>query len=486
MTLTSDLRQIATLQGARSRTLRYLPATALLLDFGIVGLSLVAAVLGRREMVLFHDPTDLTGSLTVAGPLIALGWVLSLTVGGAYRADVFGVGTDEYKRVLNSSLVAAALTGVGCYLAKYSLSRGFFLLLFAMGVPLLLLGRHALRRGLHSARRHGKLQRRAIIAGSRSHVDELAMVLAREDWLGYDVIGAVTPTYDMSEQTRSGLRVLGDADELTATVLRQGADVLFIAGGAIASSAQMRKIFWELEAHQVDVVVAPSVTEVSSERISIRPVGGLPLMHIEPPTWTNASRWGKRTFDVVGALAILLFLSPLMIASALAIKFADGGPVFFRQTRTGRHGEPFGCFKFRSMVVDAEARLAELHAQTGHDGGLFKMKDDPRVTGPGRLLRRLSIDELPQLINVLTGDMSLVGPRPPLPSEVAGYTDDVARRLHVRPGMTGLWQVSGRSDLTWEEAVRLDLYYVDNWSMVADLAILVRTIGAVFGSRGAY
>ena len=179
-------------------------------------------------------------------------------------------------------------------------------------------------------------------------------------------------------------------------------------------------------------------------------------------------------------------LSPVLIAAAVLVKLHDGGPVLFRQTRTGRHGEQFSCLKFRSMVVDAEAHLARLHAESGHDGGLFKMKEDPRITKPGRWLRRFSIDELPQLFNVVRGEMSLVGPRPPLPLEVASYEADTTRRLRVRPGMTGLWQVSGRSDLSWEEAVRLDLYYVDNWSMVQDASILVRTVRAVFGRSGAY
>jgi lipopolysaccharide/colanic/teichoic acid biosynthesis glycosyltransferase len=189
---------------------------------------------------------------------------------------------------------------------------------------------------------------------------------------------------------------------------------------------------------------------------------------------------------VVGSLALLTAFAPLFAVAALWIKPHDRGPVLFAQERAGRDATTFRCLKLRTMVVDAEARLAELHAQTGYDGGLFKLADDPRVTRPGRWLRRYSIDELPQLVNVLRGEMSLVGPRPPLPTEVAQYERDTTRRLRVRPGMTGLWQVSGRSDLAFDEAVRLDLYYVDNWSMVQDLAILFRTLGAVLGSRGAY
>jgi exopolysaccharide biosynthesis polyprenyl glycosylphosphotransferase len=244
---------------------------------------------------------------------------------------------------------------------------------------------------------------------------------------------------------------------------------------------------WALEERRVQVIVVPSLTDVSEDRIRVRPVAGLPLVHLERPQSQQAGRWLKRSFDVIGSAALLVFASPVLLAVALAVRFHDGGPVLFRQTRVGRDGREFECLKFRSMEVNAEQRLDALNAL--RDGGntvLFKMVEDPRITRPGRIIRRFSLDELPQLWNVLQGDMSLVGPRPPLPHEVEQYHSDVMRRLRVRPGMTGLWQVSGRSDLSWEETVRLDLYYVDNWSMVQDLAILARTLQAVLGSRGAY
>ncbi len=234
------------------------------------------------------------------------------------------------------------------------------------------------------------------------------------------------------------------------------------------------------------MIVAPSVSDVSSERVRVRPVGGLPLIHIDPPRVTDAARWGKRLFDIVGASLMLLVLAPAFLLSAAAVKLHDRGPVLFRQTRVGRNGERFACLKFRTMVVDAEGLLAQLHAFTGYSKGLFKMHDDPRITKPGRLLRRFSIDELPQLVNVLRGEMSLVGPRPPLPLEAEKYDDRDARRLRVRPGLTGLWQVSGRSDLSWDEAIRLDLYYVDNWSALQDLSILTKTVSAVLRPSGAY
>jgi exopolysaccharide biosynthesis polyprenyl glycosylphosphotransferase len=325
-----------------------------------------------------------------------------------------------------------------------------------------------------------------IIAGTPSHVDEVARVLRRETWLGYDVVGALVPAGLGAIETGAGVPVLGTPDRLLQAIEATEADIIFVAGGALDSAAQLRQIAWDLEDRDVQVVVAPSVTDISAERVRVRPVGGLPLMHIDKPRTVHASRAGKRFFDISGSLVLLLLFAPLILVSAIRIKLHDRGPVFFKQERTGRDGTTFRCLKFRSMVVDAEARLAELHTQIGYEDGLFKMEDDPRITRPGRWLRRYSIDELPQLINVLRGEMSLVGPRPPLPTEVARYAKDTVRRLRVRPGMTGLWQVSGRANLAFDEAIRLDLYYVDNWSMLQDLSILARTLGAVLGSRGAY
>ena len=485
MTTTSEHTQSVS-AATPSRMLRYLPASALIIDAALMTVVGLIAIVGRRELGIFASSASVEQQLIIAGPLMIVGWIVTIALLDGYHRDVFGAGTDEYRRVLNASLLAAGITGVACYLARFDLSRGFFLMAYGLGVPALILGRMALRRALHSARRRGLLRQRVLIAGSRSHIDEVARVLGREPWLGYEVIGALTPEYDLSEETATGVPVVGNANEATTLAKAYNADSIFFAGGAVGSSSQFRQAIWDLEHESIQVVIAPSVTDISNERIKIRPVGGLPLMHIEPPTWLDASRWGKRTFDLLGSSALILAFAPLFIGAALRVKLHDRGPVFFRQTRIGKDGEEFACLKFRTMVVDAEAHLAKLREASGHDVGLFKMKDDPRVTRPGKWLRRFSIDELPQLFNVFRGDMSLVGPRPPLPREVEAYDADTNRRLQVRPGMTGLWQVSGRSDLSWSEAIRLDLYYVDNWSMLQDLSILTRTLGAVASSRGAY
>ncbi|WP_372727427.1 sugar transferase [Nocardioides sp.] len=485
MTLLSEGRRRLT-GATTSRALQALPVAALAIDFGLLLVTGTLASVGRERLEVFPESVRVVSALGLAGPLILLGWLVTLAACGAYRSNVFGAGTDEYRRVFNASLLTAGLVGVGCYLARFPLSRGFFLLAFLVGVPALVLGRVVLRKALHRAHRQGHLLQRVVIAGSLAHIDEIASVLRRESWLGYDVIGALTPPTELSEESATGIPVLGNAEDATSVALHSRADVIFFAGGALGSAGQMRQAVWDLEHEKIQVIVAPSVTDISSDRIQVRPVGGLSLMHIDPPAALDASRWGKRAFDVIGSLLLVLAFSPLLLFVVWRIKAHDRGPVLFRQTRVGRDGAEFSCLKFRTMCVDAEARLAELHAQQGYDGGLFKMKDDPRITTPGRWLRRFSVDELPQLFNVLFGQMSLVGPRPPLPLEVAGYDGHAQRRLRVRPGMTGLWQVSGRSDLSWSEAIRLDLYYVDNWSMMQDLSILARTVGAVFSSRGAY
>lgn len=470
---------------AASRALHFLPATAVLVDATIIVIALAASVIIRSELnVGSNGEADLTWSALVIGPEVLAAWIAIIYLMRGYRENVFGAGTDEFKRVLNASLYTSAIVGVACYLTKLELSRIFFGATFLLGTFGLLLGRWALRGMVHAARRHGVLRQRTILVGTDTQIDEIAAVLRRETWLGYDLLGALGDTTE--PETPSGVPLLGTIRDLVPLARSGAIDTVFLAGAGVASGEEMRRLVWALERHGISIVVAPSVTEISSERIRVRPVGGLPLMHISPPTARDAASLGKRAFDVAGASGLLLAFAPIFIVIALAIRLGDGGPVLFRQTRTGRGGIEFPCLKFRTMVVDAEERLAELKAEVGFEGGLFKMSHDPRITKVGGLLRRLSLDELPQLINVLRGDMSLVGPRPSLPSEVAEYTEDVHRRLHVRPGLTGLWQVSGRSDLSFEEAVRLDLYYVDNWSMLQDLSILTRTIGAVLNSRGAY
>jgi exopolysaccharide biosynthesis polyprenyl glycosylphosphotransferase len=471
----------------RSRTLRRLPQIVLVVDAGLATLVAFVAIWGRSELDIFAPGTGLDEQVGLVGPLLVAGWIAVIALRGSYSREIFGSGSDEYNRVFQATLLTAGGVGVTCYLAKFDLSRGFFFLAFALGLPVLILGRWTVRQLLHYARRHGYLQVRVLVSGGLTSVDEVARVLHREAWLGYNVIGAVLPVAEFIEETDSGVPVLGTSDAVTEIAVRIHADIIFFAGGSTGSGQEMREKLWELEEHDINVVVAPRVTDVSSDRAQLRPVGGLPLIHVDHPRWNDASRWGKRLFDIAGSALLVLALIPVLAFATLRIWAFDRGPILYRQTRVGRHGHEFACLKFRTMITDADSQIPELVKQSDQASALlFKLKDDPRVTKPGKWLRRLSVDELPQLFNVLRGDMSLVGPRPQVQREVDLYEGGMGRRLLVRPGMTGLWQVSGRSDLSPEEAMRLDLFYVDNWSMLQDLHILSRTVGAVFGSRGAY
>ncbi|WP_226996931.1 sugar transferase [Tessaracoccus aquimaris] len=415
---------------------------------------------------------------------LPLAWLLVLVAFGAYSLHHLRSGMEEYQRVATASLTLAGCIGIGCYLFNQDLSRAFFVLTFLGGASLLLLLRHGRRRLFNRLRVRGVLNSPVVVVGTPSHIDSISRVLRREKWLGYDIVGALT-TSDIPE-TPGGLPVLGQVEDVTELVRRLPLRAVIFAEGSFQDGQQFKRVAWEMEKLSTEMIVVPAVTDISAGRLATRPVGGLPLVHVERPHALEASRWGKRAFDIVGSSLLLLASAPIVAAAALAIKLEDGGPVFFRQTRVGRMGQEFECFKMRSMVTDAEARKAALESANEGAGVLFKMAKDPRITKVGAFIRRFSVDELPQFLNVLRGDMSLVGPRPALPREVALYDRDTVRRLDVRPGLTGLWQVSGRSDLPWDETVRLDVYYVDNWSMLQDIVIIARTASAVLSSRGAY
>ena len=469
----------------RPEGIRLLPWLVGGVDLLMIAVATVLAVRFRVSLSIFDTASDVLENTAFASTFFVATWLVVLSFVGAYDRTIFGAGTEEFKLVVNASFFTAALVATTAFLMKFPLSRGFYVLLFPIGVVLLLLGRWMSRRIIQRLRERGHFNEKVLLVGSPGYIGEIHKVLARESWLGYEVIGClIPPTYAGLERTSAGIPVLGLIDDIRAIVDAARPDIVFFTAGAVESSSQLRRVAWELEDHaHVQIIVAPNVTDVSSERVRIRPVAGLPLMHLERSRSQLASSGAKRAFDIFGALMGLLITGPLLLVMMVWVRRHDGGPILFRQIRVGREGEPFTCLKLRSMSIDAEVRRAELAVR---DHVLFKVTDDPRVTRPGRFIRRYSLDELPQLWNVLRGDMSLVGPRPPLPEEVEKYEDDMLRRLNVLPGMTGLWQVSGRSDLSWEDTVRLDLYYVDNWSMVQDVLILARTVGAVLAPRGAY
>lgn len=451
-------------------------------DLILLSVALVAAVVVRFGMEPGEAYIGGVSYALVAGT-IAVGWSLSLAVAGAYGTRHLGTGPDEYKRVAVGTLRLWALVAIGCYAAKLQVARGFVVIALPLGLVLLLAGRTAARRGLVAARARGLSLHRVVVVGDRLAVVGLTAELRRERAAGFQVVGACMPEPGDRFRDSDELPVLGTLEEIPAIVREYDADTVAVASAVPPEI--VRRLSWGLEGSGVDLVVAPSVMDVAGPRVSVRPVAGLPLLHVDEPEFTGGKRVAKTVLDRLLAAAALVVLSPVLLPVAAAVRLTSPGPALFRQTRIGRDGREFRVVKFRTMYVDAEARLAELRGRNETDGLLFKITEDPRVTGVGRFLRRTSIDELPQLLNVLRGDMSLVGPRP-LPVKDSDFTGDVRRRLLVRPGITGLWQVNGRSQLSWEDAVRLDLYYVENWSIALDLAILGRTVGAVVRGTGAY
>ena len=419
----------------------------------------------------------------VLSALLPVALLFVLAVGRSYERRYLFVGTDEYQRVIRGGIGLIAGAAVISYALDLDLARSYVLAALPSAVAGVLVLRFALRKRLHVARRGGCGLRRVLVVGHELGVIGITRQLRRERYHGLEVIGACLPPH---HDGAVDLPVYGTFDDVADAVDAADADTVVVLSCPELDGVALRRLAWRLERDEVDLVVASALIDVAGARTTIRPFDGLPMLHVEHPRLHGGARIIKEVFDRFGALTLLAVLAPLLLAVALWVRCTSPGPVLFRQVRVGRDGREFRIFKFRSMYVDAEARLAELKHLNEHDGVLFKIRDDPRVTPVGRWLRRFSVDELPQLLNVLTGRMSLVGPRPPLPAEVAAYADDARRRLAVKPGMTGLWQVSGRSDLPWEEAVRLDLRYVENWSMSLDLVILLRTMTAVIRSSGAY
>ncbi|TYC07234.1 sugar transferase [Micromonospora sp. WP24] len=462
----------------------------------LVLLDALAALAASRTVVVALDEADagfwdqrVLGDISsfslVANIGVPLGWLVMLAALGAYDRRALGRGTEELKRVVRANVAMAAAVSFLALGFKRDLSRATVAAIILCLLLYALVARFAARVVLRRIRRSGRASQKVLLVGRLSDALALHEVLTRNPGAGFHPIGIHLPNHP-----RPGERVTAPMPvyvgwDLVPLVQQLGADTIAVCGPASLESYELRKLAWQMEGTGLNLVVVPQVTDVTGPRIHVRPIEGLPLLNVEEPTISGLSLLTKSVLDRAAALFGMLLLSPVMVAIAVAIKVTDPGPVMFRQTRIGYEGRAFKVWKFRTMYTDAEQRLEALRGQNESDGLLFKIKDDPRVTPIGRHLRALSLDELPQLINVVFGQMSLVGPRP-LPTEDDDYRGDVRRRLLVRPGITGLWQISGRSDLTWDDAVRLDLHYVDNWSLVYDLGILWRTASVVLARRGAY
>jgi exopolysaccharide biosynthesis polyprenyl glycosylphosphotransferase len=459
---------------------------------GILDVSVLAVSVALAALVtplvdrFFPEVNDAPALLFSAGPSLILVWLGCMMARGAYRRRIIGAGHDEFQITVRASALAAGITAGACFISDVQISRPYIVLAFVFGTLGLLTERYAVRKVVHSLRKRGSLLTRVIAVCEPGALDELLTTLARLPELGYQVVGTCLPGSGLDSDVSLPVPRFGGVDQIVPACDAVGADTVLVGGGGASTSRALRQIGWALEGRNIDLVVVPSLIDVAGPRVHMRHLSGLPLVHIEEPQVRRAGGLAKRAFDLLVASAMLAVLSPLMLAIAFFIKVSDGGPVFFRQERSGRNGSTFQMTKFRSMVVDADSRVHELSDFNDVDDVLFKMRNDPRVTAFGRHLRKWSLDELPQLFDVLRGDMSLVGPRPPLPREVELYPPEMHRRMLVRPGLTGLWQVSGRSDLPFDEAIRMDLSYVDNWSIVSDVIIMLKTARAVLLSHGAY
>jgi exopolysaccharide biosynthesis polyprenyl glycosylphosphotransferase len=421
----------------------------------------------------------------VLGVCVPFLWVTVLTLAGGYDGRFVGTGSDEFRKVLNAGVSLTAALAILSYVFNSELSR-LFLLIAMPGVTVLdLIGRFCLRKWLHGMRATGRFMLAVVAVGHEAGLADLIKELGRDQYHGMQVVAACVADPAGREEI-AGVPVFGGLADVPNAVRTYGAAAVAVTACPEIDAVRLRGLAWELEKTGTDLCVAPSLLDVAGPRTRVRPTAGLTLLHVDHPQLSGARQAIKSTFDRVVAGAALLFLSPVFLVLAAAIRLHDRGPAFFIQTRVGKDGRTFRIFKFRTMVVDAEKRLTMLEPSNDHDGVLFKMRRDPRVTAIGARLRKWSMDELPQLYNVLRGDMSLVGPRPALPSEAERYADHVRRRLVVKPGLTGLWQVNGRSDLSWEESVRLDLRYVENWSFALDLQILWKTISVIIRGSGAY
>ena len=455
----------------------------------VLGDLVCAALAGLAALLVRFgpEPAQTPAASAVAGLALPSVWLGSIVIARAYEERFLWVGAEEFRRVFFAAVVLLATLATASWAFQLEVARGFVVLAVPMALSLTLAHRCAQRQLLHRARRRGEHLQTTLLVGHRNSIAALDEQLAREKSHGYRVVGCCLPDHQLRPADAfRGLPILGDLTAVAATVRLYKIDTVAVLPCPELDGAALRRLGWALEKTDAELLLAPAVTEIVGTRVRIRPVSGLPLMHMERPELTGIRRLGKDVFDKVAAGLGVLFLVPVLVGLAVAVKATSRGPVLYRQERVGRDGRTFSMLKFRSMVVGADRMVDDLAAETDGNGVLFKKKDDPRLTSIGRIMRRYSLDELPQLFNVLRGSMSLVGPRPPLPTEVEKYGFDMHRRFLVKPGLTGLWQISGRSDLSWDDSVRIDVRYVENWSLTFDFMILWKTVAAVWRGSGPY
>jgi exopolysaccharide biosynthesis polyprenyl glycosylphosphotransferase len=429
--------------------------------------------------------SDVTATYLALSLTLPLLWVAVLWLAGGYDARFIGTGSEEFRKVLAAGVSLTAAVAIFSYAVNIELSRTYVVIALPSVTALDLAVRYRIRKRLHRRRTAGQCLMNVVAVGHELAVANLVTELHRDRYHGMTVVGACVIRPGECDDV-VGVPVYGGLDDVTAAVEALGADTVAVLACHEMDGVRLRSLAWELEKTGTDLCLSPALLDVAGPRTTIRPTAGLTLLHVDHPQLTGPRLVVKGLFDRCVAAVALILLAPVLATLAGVIRLSDRGPALFTQIRVGKNGHVFKIYKFRTMVADAEQRRVQLLASNDSDGVLFKLRRDPRVTAVGVHLRRWSIDELPQLLNVLLGHMSLVGPRPALPDEAQEYAEHVRRRLVVKPGLTGLWQVNGRSDLSWDESVRLDLRYVENWSFALDLQILWKTISAIVRGSGAY
>jgi exopolysaccharide biosynthesis polyprenyl glycosylphosphotransferase len=442
----------------------------------LLGVMLVGLLISSRASTWAIDPV-----LAIYGApfVIAALWLMLLALRGSYDQRIIGLGTEEIRRVVSATLYTFAVVAGISYLVRADISRAYAFVSLPLGLLAIVAERFAWRGWLYRRRGRGEYQHRTVVVGSGPASKEIDDRLTRDTYAGYTVVARCPAPHVPEEALADWL------DRLDTVLVDAQAEAVAVAPSETLTGEAIRQLAWRLEGRDIDLLIAPAMMDVAGPRLSVRPAAGLPLLHLDEAALSRPQRFAKRSLDLIGAALLIVLLSPVLLCCAIAVKATSKGPVIFRHVRIGQAGRPFTMLKFRTMVRDADAQRQTLRAQHELDDPMFKLTDDPRITGAGRFLRRWSLDELPQLFNVFGGSMSLVGPRPHPLDDVDRYELEAFRRLALKPGMTGLWQVEGRSDLSWAEALQLDLYYIESWSLAGDLVLLARTVRAVIQGRGA-
>jgi len=464
------------------------PLLIFVIDALIINASFVLAYYIRFELLITKLPATIPHLSRFYGilVLVTLLWLALFKLLGLYDKRDITSASDEA-----SSIIGANIVGTFVLLALLFLYRGFWfsrgVLLYALLIcsSLMILSRYMLNYFQKELYKRGVGVRRTLIVGAGEIGQGLAYKIQAEKETGYLAVGFLDDDPDKRSKKYHNVPVIGGTENIKQKIKEHGIDEIIVATSRLPQQ-KVLDIIMECESEGVEFKLVPGILEIIASRVSTDEIGGIPLLSIREIRLQGLNALLKRMVDILLSSAVLLVLSPVLLLVIAAIKIDSRGPIFFTQQRMGKDGKVFLLYKFRSMITGAEDLFAKVVEEKGGDLIRFKAKDDPRITRVGKILRKLSIDEVPQLMNVLKGDMSLVGPRPPVPLEVERYSEWHRKRLRVRPGITGLWQVSGRSELPFEDMVRLDIYYIENWSLWMDFRIILRTFPAVLFGSGAY